>query len=190
MNKLEKGLITAGIALSSLIPLKSLGQNQTQNQNYYAKLGLSGKILSNSNIQHYFKTIPGGKFSMGFQPGNLSRIELEAAHYRKKNKKEKLKTNMTQFGGYYDLCVGKEKGFFYLGAGVKIMNFNFEDMEYNHKEGMTGIGFGLRGGIEIKTSENEVMYLELNYDEISGKYDGEDYDLSGTEITFGGRFKF
>ncbi len=187
-KKLRNFGIGLGIAGLSFLPIKAFGQ-EVPNSNYYSKLGISWKMMNNSNMQEYFKSVFGGKGSVGIKTGNISRIELEGAYYGEKNKEKDLRTKMAQIAGYYDVCFGKKDVSFYFGGGIKIMNFKFENLDSDYSEQLTGVGGGFRGGIELK-SDNEMLYIEFNYDEINGRMDGENCDLSGAEITIGGRFKF
>ena len=67
-NKIKTPIKIGTLAtILSFLPMKSLGQ-------YYGKLGLSGKNMSDSTINEYFGMMPGVKAGVGLDLEGRSRI--------------------------------------------------------------------------------------------------------------------
>ena len=201
MNRLEKFFLTTGIIISSLIPLKLQAQYQEDKNNdeeptefYYGSVGLSIKRLDNLALDKYFGAIFGMKGGVGLNTGKLSRIEFEAELAFKKNKNEDLELSTLGAGAYYDIVLNPNKKMIvYGGVGVKALSLILQENYQGNKSDQaktSGIGFGIRGGVEGKIEKTSTLYLEISYDNISGTLDEETTNLSGSGLTFGLRTRF
>jgi len=200
MNKLERFLLTTGIVISSLIPLKSQAQEQAiKNTNepsgfYYGGFGFSIKRFNNLLLDEYFGGVFGIKGGVGLNTGKLSRIEFEAELDMKKNKEEAMEVNALSGGAYYDIVLNpKSKMIVYGGIGVKATSLTLQiDLGRNQSEQVktSGIGYGVRGGVEGKIDDKSTIYFEITYDDLKGTLNEETTNLSGSGLTFGMRTKF
>ena len=198
-TKLKNFGLGLGIAGLSFLPLKSLGQ-ETQNSNkettgfYYWGSGLSVHRFDNQALDEYFGAVFGIKGNIGLNSGKLSRIEFEAELASKKNKDEDMELSTLSAGAFYDLVLNpNNKILFYAGAGIKARSLMLQQnlgMNQADQVKTSGIGFGVRGGVEGKVAGNSVIYLELFYNSISGTLDNESTNLSDSGITLGVRGSF
>ncbi len=194
MNLLEKTLIGGGIILSSLLPMKALGQETENKAFYYGGFGFSIKRFNNTMLDEIFGATFGIKGGVGLNTGKTSRIEFEAELSSKKNKDEDMDISSISGGAYYDLVLRPtNKVLFYGGAGIKATSLILQvDFGRNKLEQAktSGIGYGVRLGIEGQIEDKSTIYFEVTYDEITGTLDEETTNLSGSGLTAGFRYKF
>ena len=137
IKKLKNFGMGSAIAISSLLPMKSLGQESADNANqmqtipkisYYFDLAASFKTSNNSLIQEYFNGGPFGiKTGIGVYLGHSKRIELEGGWFSRKSGALKTKFSNLEFGGYYDIILRPTENFaVYGGAGLRAESWNFD----------------------------------------------------------------
>jgi len=197
MNKLEKALIITGIAISSLIPLKSQAQEANEEEvpriSGYGLFGGSIKNFNNSSINETLRTTFGIKGGIGLNISKINRIEAELDLNFSKNKKEEMELFVINGGVYFDFVLKTSENIgFYGGVGLKGTELTQTKYNKDQKEEIVsgGIGYGIRVGIEGQIKDNSKLYLEFVYDNINKTTSNNIKDLSNLALNFGVRQKF
>jgi len=200
MNLLKKILVGGAITASAFLPMKGLAQekeNSVQEKEnhafYYGYGGASIIRMNNAALDEIFGAIFGMKGGFGINSGGLSRLELEAELFSKKDDSGDMELSGFNGGAYYDLVLNPIKSvFFYGGAGLKASSLI---LQAGSGVGMeqaktSGIGYAARVGIEGQIGGKSTIYLEFFYNDVSGSLEGESTNLSGSGATAGFRIGF
>ncbi|MFA4852760.1 MAG: outer membrane beta-barrel protein [Bacteroidales bacterium] len=186
-------LVNTSVCNSQDFIYKSEGQ-ETQTQESvkkeypktYAKIGASFHWNRDEDIKEYFKSMPGYKLELGAEVARNIKIGLTDSHYWGKDKEYGDKCRVWDFSPRATYVLRNEEGdnLFNCGIGGKYRSIRviYKDGE---EDKIDGIGLTFFAGADINLKNDWKIFTELEYDKITGEYDGDEYPIGGTTWTLG-----
>ena len=176
MNKLEKFLLTTGIVISSLIPLKSNAQNQdikNTNEKGHAHLALSLSEFNDDVAKDNTGVLAGVQLGYSKELFNEVSGRISMSYSFANNKKRDFKAYMFDIGPQIEWhpTINGEKPI-YFGGGFKYRNVNATHKETGNEESLSGLGLAINFGWEEELKgTNNYFYLETEYDQVKSEED-------------------